>query len=122
LISAHAQPQAAAAVFPRADLLPAPTDSPPPTLYDEQLGTTFTQSFTSLEYNVTAVEQVDPGSGTGPAYLLNGLSGKGLLALRVEISGLTLAWVYMAAVNYLFSTRLSKRIEGARAKRSFSGR
>jgi hypothetical protein len=42
--------------------------------YDEQIGATFTQSFTALAYNVTAVEQTDPISGDGPAYLLNGLS------------------------------------------------
>lgn len=45
--------------------------------YDEQLGMTFTQNFTSLAYNVTAVEQTDPSSGTGPAYLLNGVSDQG---------------------------------------------
>lgn len=45
--------------------------------YDEQIGLTFTQSFTSLEYNVTAVEQKDPSSGEGPAYLLNGVSNAG---------------------------------------------
>ncbi len=51
----------------------------PPTLsnYDEQVGITFTQSFTSIEYNVTAVEQTDPLLGTGPAYLVNGLSDTG---------------------------------------------
>jgi hypothetical protein len=38
---------------------------------------TFTQSFTSIEYNVTAVEQTDPTLGDGPAYLLNGLSNSG---------------------------------------------
>jgi hypothetical protein len=46
-------------------------------VYDEQLGLTFTQNFTSLVYNVTAIEQKDPVSGTGPAYLLNGLSDTG---------------------------------------------
>jgi len=46
-------------------------------LYDEQLGLTFTQSFTSMEYNVTAVEQTDPTLGDGPAYLLSGLSNGG---------------------------------------------
>ncbi len=51
-----------------------PNSSP---LYDEQLGLTFTQSFTSLEYNVTAVEQTDPTLADGPAYLLNGLSDAG---------------------------------------------
>lgn len=50
--------------------------APTPT-YDEQLGTTFTQSFTSLAFNVTAVEQTDPSSGEGPAYLLNGLGNSG---------------------------------------------
>ncbi len=45
--------------------------------YDEQIGITFTQGFTSIEYNVTAVEQTDPTSGTGPAYLLDGLSNTG---------------------------------------------
>jgi hypothetical protein len=45
--------------------------------YDEQLGLTFTQNFTSLSYNVTAVEQTDPTLGTGPAYLLDGLSNTG---------------------------------------------
>jgi hypothetical protein len=45
-------------------------------VYDEQLGTTFTQDFTSMLYYVTAVAQTDPASGTGPAYLLNGLSRK----------------------------------------------
>ncbi len=52
----------------------APAD---PTSYDEQIGMTFTQNFVSLAYNVTAVEQSDPSSGYGPAYLLNGLSDSG---------------------------------------------
>ena len=43
--------------------------------YDEQVGETFTQSFTSMAY-VTAVAQVN-SDGIGPAYLLNGLSDKG---------------------------------------------
>ena len=50
--------------------------SDPPS-YDEQIGMTFTQSFTSMAYNVTAVIQSDPSSGVGPAYLLNGLSDTG---------------------------------------------
>lgn len=55
-----------------------PADTFAPTiLYDEQLGATFTQSFTAMAYNVTAVEQTDPTSGSGPAYLLNGVSGTG---------------------------------------------
>jgi hypothetical protein len=48
-----------------------------PTSYDEQIGMTFTQSFTSMAYNVTAVEQSDPTSHQGPVYLLNGLSDMG---------------------------------------------
>ena len=55
---------------------PMGTLSDPPS-YDEQIGMTFTQSFTSLAYNVTAVEQVESTSGYGPAYLLNGLSDTG---------------------------------------------
>ena len=50
---------------------------PTPTAYDEQLGMTFTQSFSSLEYNVTAVAQTDPVLETGPGYLLNGLANTG---------------------------------------------
>jgi hypothetical protein len=37
---------------------------------------TFSQNFQSLAYNVTAVEQADE-NGTGPAYLLNGLTPAG---------------------------------------------
>ena len=63
----------------------APSDAPsaivspsasPPAVWDEQLGTSFTQDFASLSYNVTAVEQADV-DGYGPAYLLNGLSDSG---------------------------------------------
>ena len=49
--------------------------SPSPT-YDEQLGTTFTQDFSSLAYNVTALAQSD-SDGYGPGYLLNGLTPNG---------------------------------------------
>jgi hypothetical protein len=51
----------------------------PPALgnYDEQVGMTFTQGFTSIEYNVSAIKQTDPLLGTGPAYLVNGLSDTG---------------------------------------------
>ena len=47
--------------------------------YDEQIGTTFTQSFTSISYNVTGVggTQVLDSDGCAPAYLLNGLTNKG---------------------------------------------
>ncbi len=42
--------------------------------FDEQIGLTFTQNFTSISYNVTAVEQTDPTLGTGPGYLVSGLT------------------------------------------------
>jgi parallel beta-helix repeat protein len=51
-------------------------DPPPPANLDEQLGLSLTQNFTSLAYNVTAIEQSDI-NGYGPAYLLNGLSSSG---------------------------------------------
>ncbi len=44
--------------------------------YDKQVGFTFAQDFTSLSFNVTAVAQHGP-DGTGPAYLLNGLTDMG---------------------------------------------
>jgi hypothetical protein len=46
------------------------------TPYDEQLGITYTQDYTSLAYNVTAIAQSSSG-GYGPAYLLNGYSNTG---------------------------------------------
>ena len=48
----------------------------PSPIYDEQLGTTFTQDFSSLAYNVTAAAQAD-ANGYGPGYLLNGLTATG---------------------------------------------
>jgi hypothetical protein len=77
-----AQPQHLACCAPtqlthRSAIPPSMGAAPDPTSYDEQIGMTFTQSFTSLAYNVTAVKQSDPTSGTGPAYLLNGLSDQG---------------------------------------------
>lgn len=54
----------------------ASPNQPPPADYDEQLGITFSQTFSSLAYNVTAIEQAD-SYGYGPAYLLNGLSDQG---------------------------------------------
>jgi hypothetical protein len=53
-----------------------PVSQIPPVEYDVQLGITFTQNFTSLAYNVTAVAQSD-AYGYGPAYLLNGVSNLG---------------------------------------------
>jgi hypothetical protein len=44
--------------------------------YDEQAGATFTQDFSSLAFNVSAVVQTGP-DGVGPAYLLNGLTNAG---------------------------------------------
>ncbi|MDG6931747.1 MAG: hypothetical protein JRN26_06520 [Nitrososphaerota archaeon] len=48
----------------------------PPAQYDEQLGESFTQDFTSIGFNVTAIPQTD-SYGYGPAYLVNGLSNTG---------------------------------------------
>lgn len=48
----------------------------PSPIYDEQLGTTFTQIFRTLMYNVTALAQSD-ADGFGPGYLLNGLTPGG---------------------------------------------
>lgn len=45
--------------------------------FDEQIGLTFTQNFTSMAYNVTAAQQTDPTLGLGPGYLLSGLSNSG---------------------------------------------
>ncbi len=53
-------------------LAPAALAAP---LYDEQAGISFATNFDSLAYNVTAVAQVR--NGTGPAYLLNGLTNTG---------------------------------------------
>lgn len=44
--------------------------------YDEQVGVTFTQNFSKLAFNVTAVAFTDP-NGVGPGYLVNGLTDYG---------------------------------------------
>ncbi len=44
--------------------------------YDEQVGVTFTQDFSKLAFNVTAVAFSDP-DGVGPGYLVNGLTDYG---------------------------------------------
>ena len=44
--------------------------------YDEQVGVTFTQDFSKLAFNVTAVAFSDP-DGVGPGYLVNGLTDHG---------------------------------------------
>jgi hypothetical protein len=54
----------------------APLQGAPSPNYDEQLGTTFTQDFSSLAYNVTALAQAD-ADGYGPGYLLNGVTPEG---------------------------------------------
>lgn len=56
---------------------PSPRASTSTSTYDEQMGLSFTQSFTSMTYTVTAVQQQDPVTSEGPAYLLNGLSDTG---------------------------------------------
>jgi len=53
----------------------SPAGDPAP-VWDEQVALTFTQSFLSMAWNVTAVPQND-SYGYGPAYLLNGLTDKG---------------------------------------------
>jgi len=100
--------QTGVSTHPHSTLLPdspasyQPSSTIPPASYDEQLGTTFTQSFTSIAYNLTAVEQSDI-NGYGPAYLLNGLGSTGYW---YQI-GLSYDWPYVAggynpgfAVNY----------------------
>ena len=49
---------------------------PTSTVYDEQLGISFTQNFASLTYTVSAVAQTGT-DGYGPAYLLNGVGNTG---------------------------------------------
>src|SRR5260370_24825498 len=73
--------------FPTSTTSPQLSSTIPAANYDEQLGTTFTQSFASLAYNVTAVAQSDT-DGYGPAYLLNGLG-----------SGSTGYW-YQVAISF----------------------
>ena len=55
---------------------PSATVSAPNTDYDVQEVMAFTQSYSQLAFNVTAVAQCD-ANGYGPAYLLNGLSNTG---------------------------------------------
>ena len=51
----------------------APVASAAP--YDEQVGITFTQDFSTLAFNVSAVAFAD--NGIGPGYLVNGLTDRG---------------------------------------------
>ncbi len=64
-----------ASALPYIGMTPA-QPTPPAVNYDEQIGMTFSQSFTSTSYNVTAVQQTD-SDGYGPAYLLNGVTDGG---------------------------------------------
>ena len=100
--SVHAQTADASASFTHArnTLLPVKPitigqnnqlSTSPPALYDEQLGLTFNQNFTTLAYNITAVAQTD-SYGYGPAYLLNGLSNDGYWYQ----AGLAYNWPYQA--------------------------
>ena len=83
---------------PRNGLLPISatslqlSSSIPAANYDEQLGTTFTQNFANLAYNVTAVAQSDM-SGYGPAYLLNGLGNTGNKGYWYQV-GLSYHWPF----------------------------
>lgn len=70
-------------VFIRHSVLPAAPNGPslfapcdPVANYDEQLGLTFTEDFSSLAYNVTALALTNDYD-VGPAYLLNGLTSAG---------------------------------------------
>jgi len=73
----------------------APSSSSDPPNYDEQLGISFTQNFTSLAYKVMAVEQSDV-DGYGPAYLLNGLTDTGYW---YQV-GLSFNWPYNSSKGY----------------------
>jgi hypothetical protein len=73
--------------------------------YDEQLAMTFTQDFTSLEYNVTAVEQTGP-EGLGPAYLVNGLSNIGYW---YQV-GLAWNWQHLSGSGYSPGFRMNYEV------------
>jgi len=63
--------------FPRSTTKPLPLASlASANPYDEQVGVTFTQNFSKLAFNVTAVAFTDP-NGVGPGYLVNGLTDQG---------------------------------------------
>jgi len=82
-----------------------PSRAQPPQVspvYDEQLGMTFDQGFTELDYNVTAVAQSD-AQGFGPGYLLNGLTDGGYW---YQV-GLAFDWPiqsggYVAGIHFLY--------------------
>jgi hypothetical protein len=63
--------------FPRSSSQSLPLASPASAApYDEQVGVTFTQDFSKLAFNATAVAFTDP-EGVGPGYLVNGLTDYG---------------------------------------------
>ena len=62
---------------PQPKLSPAASPATNNAAYDEQIGETYTQGFTSILVNVTVIAQTDPNTGVGPAYLLNGLTAAG---------------------------------------------
>jgi len=74
-------------------------------LYDEQSGLSFTGTFTSIVYNVSAVAQ-SALSGTGPAYLINGYSNKGYW---YQI-GLSYDWVTNASNSHYIGFRANYEV------------
>jgi hypothetical protein len=82
------------------------------TSYDEQIVLSFKQSFPSLSYNVSAVEQCGTEGG-GPAYLLNGLSDRGYW-YQVGLSwrwGNVTAGIFRAGFNAIFAVFASNGTE-----------
>ena len=53
---------------------------------------------------------------TGEKVVQVNLQDPGLLVVEVLILGLTFAWMYVAALNYLFYTRLGRQVKEIRAK------
>ena len=114
------------ALLPVASGSTVPLSPLPAATYDEQLGMTFTQNFTSLAYNVTAVPQAD-STDYGPAYLLNGLSNDGYWYQ----AGLSYNWPYASGgynpgfnFNYEVFNSAGKSVypaNGGGGLKSFSG-
>jgi hypothetical protein len=100
--------------------------TPPAANYDEQVGLTFTENFTSISYNATAVQQAD-SYGYGPAYLLNGVTDKGYW---YQV-GLSFDWPYTSGgsvagfnFNYEVFNNTGKSVfpaSGGGGVKSFSG-
>jgi len=51
---------------------------------------------------------------TGQRYQTVDLLNPGLVALEVVVLALTVAWLYVGVVNYLFSTKLGKQVKEIR--------